>query len=90
MHNKIVLALLLSALTLIGAVGWKLQTLDATVAAYLRQKEQEMQTATTSWVSDGATVSVSTTRNDGESLSAWRTRHSEAVAAMQAEFPPDE
>lgn len=37
---------------------------------------------------DGGTHTVTTPRLDGESADDWVTRHQEAVAALQAVYPP--
>lgn len=89
MHNKLVLALLVTALLLIGAVGWKLQTLDSNVAASLRQGDQIMQTTSTTWTSGTTQHTVTTTRNDGESLEDFLKRHDDAVKAAQVIYPPN-
>lgn len=43
----------------------------------------------TSWVSDGANVTVTTTPRDGETEPELEERHADAVAAAQLVFPPD-
>ena len=53
-------------------------------------QETEMQSVTTTWVSDGATQSVTTPRRENEDATAWAARHKEAVDALQALFPVDQ
>lgn len=48
-----------------------------------------MQTATTTWKSGGAEITVSTVRRDNESESYWIDRHKAAVDAMKRKYPQD-
>lgn len=57
--------------------------------ALIYNKDMKMQTARTSWTSSGKTVSVETTRKEGESATAFAERHKEAVDAMLIAFPKD-
>lgn len=51
--------------------------------------EVDVQVLETSWKDAlGATHTVKTTRQDGESLSDWSARHQLAVDALQAIYPP--
>lgn len=48
-----------------------------------------MQTMTTTWKdAQGVTHTVTTTRGEGETQSAFAQRHKDAVAALQAIYPP--
>lgn len=48
-----------------------------------------MQQVTTTWTSSGLTVTVTTTRADGEKDDEFAERHKAAVNAMLAKFPKD-
>lgn len=41
------------------------------------------------WLSGGQLVFVETYQRPGESVSDWRQRHDDAVAAAKLAFPPD-
>lgn len=49
-----------------------------------------MQTITVEWLSEGASVTVTTPRlSFGDPVEEWAARHRAAVDAMEAEFPQD-
>lgn len=71
-------------------VAWELRGIHSAVDVLVRAGRAEMQTATTSWTSSGKTVSVTTTRKENETATAFATRHKEAVDAMLALYPKDQ
>lgn len=42
-----------------------------------------------SWVSGGVVRTVTTTRNENETVAAWQQRHFDAVKARMDQYPPD-
>jgi hypothetical protein len=49
----------------------------------------EIRTVTTTYIDNiGETRTVTTSRNPGEGIQDWVSRHSDAVLAKMAEFPP--
>lgn len=67
-----------------------LERMDAQVAQTQQdQEEEDMQKATTTWVSGGATQTVSTPRQEAETDAAWAARHKASVDAFKAAFPVD-
>jgi hypothetical protein len=88
----------LSAIVLVImlALSWSMQTQIVhaleeikTVTLALKEAVKPMQQMTSAWSdSDGNTHSVTTTRQDGESVAAFTQRHKDAVEALQAIYPP--
>lgn len=76
-----------ASLVLMLGVAWELRGLHSAVDVLVKSKDKDMQTATNSWVSGGMTVTVTTTRNSGESAGDFADRHKEAVDAMLAKYP---
>ena len=81
-------AVALSLVLMLG-VAWELRGLHAAVDVLVTRKESPMQQVTTTWTSGGLTVTVTTTRADGEKDDAFAERHKAAVTAMLAKFPKD-
>jgi hypothetical protein len=85
--NRWITATLLTSILLLGFVAWQVRDINGRLIPFTT--ETQMQTTTTTWTSDGMTHTVSTPRNDGETVTAWVARHKEAVDALKAIYPPD-
>ena len=85
--SLVVLGGLLSLIVTATFAFGKLLSIDGRVAAAMTQhREHAMQTITeTITTAEGRTLVIKTTRNDGESLAAWKARHNAAVAEMQGD-----
>lgn len=76
-----------ASLVLMLGVAWELRGLHAAVDVLVETKDIGMQTLTNSWTSGGMTVTVTTTRNSGESAGDFADRHKEAVDAALVKYP---
>ena len=75
----------------VGLVAWSAWRIEATATRVreFAQEIEQMQTLVTRWRdAKGVEHSVNTPRQTGETAEAHATRHQEAVAALQALFPP--
>ncbi len=55
----------------------------------INREEGTVSTVTASWKSGGKTITVKTTRLEGESAKDWSSRHAAEVAATEVDFPVD-
>lgn len=75
-----------------GVTWWALdlrQRSEEMAKAVEELRRRLMQTITTTWVSGGATYTVTTTRKEDEDLDAFNARHDAAVAAAMKLHPKD-
>lgn len=63
--------------------GAQISGLDARLTEVLKAKEAPMQTLTETVTIGTRKITVSTVRNEGESLNDWIARHNDAVEALQ-------
>jgi len=71
----------------LAVAGYQVAQLDARIATLIRTKNQEerMQTLTETVTSQsGRTLTVTTTRGEGETIDSFIGRHNEAVNAARA------
>ncbi len=85
--NVLLFTVVSLALVVTGANFSKHQ--DVLTNIETQQEEEQMQKATTTWVSEGATQTITTPRLEGEAVAAWGARHKEAVDTFKALFPMD-
>lgn len=79
---------------LLGMTAWTLSEIRD-VAIMVREtmepvtEETSMQTLTSTWKSQGVTHTISTPREQNETVADWQGRHDEALEAALAEWPAD-
>jgi hypothetical protein len=112
LHEKLAVWTRVAAVLAAVAIGWLLYTIKSDLSAIgeslsmrphsgevtINTREASMISVTKSWVSDGQTITVTTTLGHGylpgetipgETLAQWKERHRLRVAEVQALFPPD-
>lgn len=91
--KRTVECLTLSTLLLAAFVAWRIAGIEAapdfSKTVKVDTELDEMQTITAEWVSDGVTITISTTRTEGEDTQGWLNRHKTAVDAAKVLYPPD-
>jgi hypothetical protein len=83
--STLLLAILLGALVFLSAQEvFILERIRAQRVVFMEAGE-----LSSSWVSGGATKTVTTTRLSGEAVADWQKRHFDAVKARMEQYPPD-
>lgn len=54
-----------------------------------KQKKENLEMLTTTWLSGGQRRTWTSTQREGETIDDLAVRHAEEVAALQVRFPPD-
>lgn len=85
--RRLIAAILAATVVLITYTSWRVYALAERVLDI--ERRLNMQTMIASWKdAQGITHEVRTERLEGETLAEQAARHSEAVAALKALFPP--